>query len=63
MEPLSVGATETYDAPTIESPAEGRTRGAIRLKGASREMVESMTESRLEDIAATKRKCLPERKA
>lgn len=33
-----------------------------RLKGASREMVESMTESQLEDIAATKRKGLPERK-
>ncbi|MCB1519352.1 MAG: DUF3008 family protein [Hyphomicrobiaceae bacterium] len=31
------------------------------LKGASREMYESMTESELEDLAETKRKGLPER--
>lgn len=33
-----------------------------QLKGASREMVESMTESQLEDVAATKRESLLERK-
>jgi hypothetical protein len=32
------------------------------LKGASREMESSMTEKELEDLAATKRKPLPERK-
>ncbi|WP_457581425.1 DUF3008 family protein [Ensifer canadensis] len=33
------------------------------LKGASREMAKSMTESELEELAETKRKNLPERKA
>lgn len=33
------------------------------LKGASREMYDSMTEEQLEDFAATKRKGLPERKS
>lgn len=33
------------------------------LKGASREMYESMTETELEEFASTKRKGLPERKA
>lgn len=33
------------------------------LKGASREMEKSMTEGELEDLAKTKRKNLPERKA
>jgi hypothetical protein len=33
-----------------------------KLKGASREMAESMSEKQLEDIASTKRKKLPERK-
>ena len=40
-------------------------RGEIKaseLKGASREMYDSMSESELEDFAATKRKGLPERK-
>lgn len=32
------------------------------LKGASREMVESMSEKQLEDIASTKRKNLPNKK-
>lgn len=32
------------------------------LKGASREMVESMSEKQLEDIASTKRKNLPNNK-
>ncbi len=32
------------------------------LKGASRSMVESMTEKELEDLAGTKRSHLPERK-
>ncbi len=32
------------------------------LKGASREMEKSMTESELKDLAETKRKKLPERK-
>lgn len=41
-------------------------RGEIsksELKGASKEMYESMTESELEDFASTKRKNLPERKS
>jgi hypothetical protein len=33
-----------------------------KLKGASRQMAESMTEKQLEDIASTKRKKLPDRK-
>ena len=33
------------------------------LKGASREMYESMSEKQLEDFAATRRKGLPEHKA
>lgn len=32
------------------------------LKGASRDMVDSMTKKELEDFAATKRKSLPEKK-
>ena len=32
------------------------------LKGASKQMVDSMTEKQLEDFASTKRKSLPERK-
>ena len=32
------------------------------LQGASKSMVESMTETELEDMAATKRKDLPEKK-
>ena len=32
------------------------------LKGASRQMAESMSEKELEDLAATKRKGLPEKK-
>ncbi|MGD1877305.1 MAG: DUF3008 family protein [Kiloniellaceae bacterium] len=40
-------------------------RGEIsksKLQGASKEMVESMTEKELEDFASTKRKGLPEKK-
>ena len=33
-----------------------------KLKGASKEMVEGMTEKELEDLASTKRKDLPEKK-
>lgn len=33
------------------------------LKGASRDMVDSMTEKELEDIASTKRKKLPNKKS
>jgi hypothetical protein len=33
------------------------------LKGASREMYESMTEKELEDLAATKRSSLPDKKS
>ncbi len=33
-----------------------------KLKGASKEMVESMSEEQLEDFASTKRKKLPEKK-
>lgn len=33
-----------------------------KLKGASRDMVDSMSEKQLEDFAETKRKGLPERK-
>ncbi len=32
------------------------------LKGASKEMADSMSEKELEDLAATKRKSLPDRK-
>jgi hypothetical protein len=41
-------------------------RGEIKkseLKGASREMYESMTEKELEDFAHTKRKGLPDKKS
>jgi hypothetical protein len=34
-----------------------------KLKGASRQMVESMSEKQLEEFAATKRKGLPARRA
>jgi hypothetical protein len=34
-----------------------------KLKGASRQMVESMTEKELDELASTKRKGLPARKA
>jgi len=34
-----------------------------RLRGAAREMAESMTEAELEELTATDRKDLPERKA
>lgn len=37
--------------------------GKGTLKGASRDMVDSMTEKELEDLAETKRKGLPERKS
>lgn len=33
-----------------------------KLQGASKQMEKSMTETQLEDLAATKRKCLPEHK-
>lgn len=33
-----------------------------KLKGASREMVDSMSEKQLEELAETKRKSLPQRK-
>jgi len=32
------------------------------LKGASRQMAESMSEKQLKDFAKTKRKCLPKKK-
>lgn len=31
------------------------------LKGASKDMADSMTEKELEELAATKRKCLPDK--
>ena len=37
-------------------------RSKSSLKGASRQMVESMSEKQLEEFAATKRKKLPTRK-
>ena len=37
-------------------------RPKSKLKGASREMVESMGEEQLEDFASTERKKLPEKK-
>jgi hypothetical protein len=44
------------------SAKRGETRKSD-LKGASREMYESMTEDQLEDFAETKRKGLPEKKS
>lgn len=38
-------------------------RGRSSLKGASRQMAESMTEKQLEDLAATKRRALPRKKS
>jgi hypothetical protein len=35
----------------------------MSLKGASKQMAESMSEEELEDLASTKRKTLPERKS
>jgi hypothetical protein len=43
------------------SAKRGETKKS-ELKGASRQMVESMTEKELEDLAETKRKNLPNRK-
>ena len=43
------------------SAKRGETPRA-KLKGASREMVDSMTEQQLEELAETPRKGLPERK-
>lgn len=42
------------------SAKRGETKKS-RLKGASREMVESMTEKELRDMASTRRKGKPER--
>ncbi len=36
---------------------------AAKLKGASKQMAESMNEQELEDLASTKRKGLPEKKS
>jgi hypothetical protein len=54
----------------VQSPANGRWRGFGRakrgeakkseLKGASKSMVESMTERELQDLASTKRKGKPD---
>lgn len=43
------------------SAKRGETKKSS-LKGASKEMVESMSEAELEDLASTKRKNLPETK-
>lgn len=43
------------------SAKRGETRKSD-LKGASKEMVESMTEKELEELVGTKRKNLPEKK-
>ena len=43
------------------SAKRGETKKSA-LKGASREMVESMTEKELEELASTKQKGLPEHK-
>ncbi|HSJ02769.1 MAG: DUF3008 family protein [Verrucomicrobium sp.] len=37
-------------------------RSKTSLKGASRQMVKSMSETELEHMASTKRSCLPKRK-
>ncbi|WP_099865031.1 DUF3008 family protein [Pararhizobium haloflavum] len=44
------------------SVKRGETRKS-ELKGASKQMVESMSEKELEDIAETKRKNLPKKKS
>lgn len=44
------------------SAKRGETKKSA-LKGASKQMVESMTEKELEDMASTKRKKLPNRKS
>lgn len=44
------------------SAKRGETRKS-ELKGASREMAESMTKKQLEEFAQTKRKGLPEKKS
>jgi hypothetical protein len=44
------------------SAKRGKTKKSA-LKGASKEMYESMSESELEDFAETKHKGLPERKS
>jgi hypothetical protein len=44
------------------SAKRGETK-VSELKGASKEMYESMSESELEDFAETKRKGLPEKKS
>jgi hypothetical protein len=58
------------DAGQIEKTADGRGRGArggerpkASLKGASREMVDSMSERQLREFASTKRRGLPRKKS
>jgi Protein of unknwon function (DUF3008) len=62
------------DAMPARSKAQQKAAGAAlaakrgeapksELKGASRSMVDSMTEKQLEELAHTKRKSLPERKS
>ena len=55
--------------PKAQQKAAGAALAAKRreadkkdLKGASRDMVESMTEKELEELASTRRKGLPEKK-
>ena len=65
-------ARSTCDASEIEGAAEGGRRGALgqarletpksKLKGASKGMVKSMSETQLEELAATKRKGLPDKR-
>jgi hypothetical protein len=65
---------ERGDAMPAKSKAQQKAAGAAlaakrgeqkksSLRGASREMFESMTESQLEDFAKTKREGLPKKKA
>jgi hypothetical protein len=67
-----VPGQELFNAGQIEETADGSGRGArgkagerskASLKGASRQMVDSMSERQLREFAGTKRKGLPRKKA
>lgn len=57
----AVSKAQQKAAGTALAAKRGETK-VSSLKGAAREMYKSMTESQLEDFAATKRKRLPAKK-
>ena len=58
--PATANAQQTAAGAALAAKRGDTKKGA--LKGASKEMYESMSEKQLEDFAETKRKGLPEKK-